>query len=203
MSAVPIVSGIGAVLDLPNEQKRMDLSKIITIAGKPGLHRVIAQGRQAIITESLIDGKRSPVHTSVKVSSLDEISMFTTGDDVPLKEVLTKLYEVAKGGDSADPKSDDATLWKALVAALPEADHDRIYPSDVRKLFTWYAQLLKGGAFVVKEEKKEEGTDKKDEAKAKKAAKPKTAAEKKSAAAPKAAGGSKAAAVRRGGQRGS
>jgi len=182
----------------------MDLSKIITVTGRPGLHRVIAQGRHALIVESLIDGKRAPVPTSIRVSSLDEISMFTTGDDVPLKDVLAKLHEKAKGGDSADPKGDDDTLWKALVEVLPEADRERIYASDVRKLFTWYAQLLKGGGFTVKEdEKKEDGADKtKDGAKAKKAAKPKADGTKK-AGARKPAAGSKAAAVRRGGQRGS
>lgn len=185
---------------------RMDLSKIISVTGKSGLFRVVAPGRQAIIAESLEDGKRIPVPTSVRVSSLDEISMFTTGDDEPLKNILAKLYENAKGGASADPKGDDATLWKALTAALPTADKERIYPSDVRKLFLWYGQLLKAGVFTAKEEDKKEDDDKpKDEAKAKKTAEKATKAKadvgaKKSAAKP--AGGSKAAAVRRGGQRG-
>ena len=181
----------------------MDLSKIITIAGKSGLHRVIAQGRHALIVESLADNKRFPVPTSVRVSSLDEISMFTTGDDVPLKDVLTKLHEQAKGGESADPKNDDDALWKALTEALPNADRDRIYASDVRKLFTWYGQLLKGGAFTAKEEeKKEDGAEVVKEEKPAKAAKPKAGAAKKGGATTKAAG-PKAAAVRRGGQRGS
>lgn len=179
----------------------MDLSKIITIAGKSGLHRVIAQGRHALIVESLADSKRFPVPTSVRVSSLDEISMFTTGDDVPLKDVLTKLHEQAKGGESADPKGDDDTLWKALTEALPNADRERIYASDVRKLFTWYGQLHKGGAFTAKEEK-EEGVEVVKEEKPVKVAKPKADMTKKAGGSTKAAG-AKGAAVRRGGQRGS
>ena len=191
----------------------MDITKIITIAGKPGLHRVIAQGRQALIVESLTDAKRFPVPLSVRVSSLDEISMFTTGDDVPLKDVLAKLHEVAKGGASADPKADDDALWAALLKALPEADKERIYASDVRKLFTWYDQLLKSGDLEKKEEKAKEGKKDadssktaggKEDGKAKKAAPKKKAAAGKSA--PKPGGGSsapKAATVRRGGQRGS
>jgi hypothetical protein len=184
----------------------MDLTKIISVTGKSGLYRVVAQGRQAIIAESLADGKRIPVPTSVRVSSLEEISMFTTGDDVLLKDVLAKLFDKAKGGASADPKEDDKTLWTALTDVLPTADHERIYPSDVRKLFTWYALLLKAGELAKKEEKKKKGADDgdkpKEEAKAKKAAKakPDLAAKK---AGQKAGGGSKAAAVRRGGQRGS
>ena len=184
----------------------MDLSKIISVTGKSGLFRVVAPGRQAIIAESLEDGKRIPVPTSVRVSSLDEISMFTTGDDEPLKNILGKLYEIAKGGPSADPKGDDATLWKTLTEALPTADKERIYPSDVRKLFLWYGQLLKAGVFTAKDEAKKEDDDKpKDEAKAKKSTEKASKAKADAGAkkgATKPSGASKAAAVRRGGQRG-
>lgn len=181
----------------------MDLTKIITVAGKPGLHRVVAQGRQALIVESLVDNKRFPVPLSVKVSSLEEISMFTTGDDVLLKDVLAKLHETNKGS-SPDPKSDDGTLWAELLKALPNADKDRIYASDVRKLFTWYGQLAKAGEFDKKDEPKEEKVEVKDDAKAKKA--PAKAKKDVAAKGPKPGGASgppKAAAVRRGGQRGS
>lgn len=185
----------------------MDLSKIISVTGKSGLFRVVAPGRQAIIAESLEDGKRIPVPSSVRVSSLDEISMFTTGDDEPLKNILGKLYENAKGGASADPKGDDATLWKTLTEALPTADKERIYPSDVRKLFFWYGQLLKAGVFTAKEEKaeEEEGDKPKEGAKAKKA--PEKGAKAKAdvagkKGASKSSGPGKSAAPRRGGQRG-
>ncbi len=186
----------------------MDLSKIISVAGKTGLFRVVAQGRQAIIAESLIDGKRIPVHTSMKVSSLDEISMFTTGDDVPLSKVLESLHKVEKGGPSVDPKESEDKLFKKLGEALPEHDRERIYASDVRKLFTWYAQLLKAGEFEAKakpEEKEEKETEK--GAKAKKEAapkKPKADPAKKTAAAPKpgASTKAKATAQRKSAQRG-
>lgn len=184
---------------------RMDLSKIISVTGKSGLFRVVAKGRQAVFAESLADGKRIPVPLSTKLSSLDEISMFTTGDDVPLKDVLGKLFELAKGGPSADPKADDDTLWNALTEALPTADRARIYASDVRKLFTWYALLLAAGELARKEEAKDEG-DKPKEAKAKKEGEKGTKVKadigaKK--AGGKASGAPKAATLRRGGQRGS
>lgn len=185
----------------------MDLTKIITVAGKPGLHRVVATGRQALIVESLAESKRFPVPLSVKVSSLEEISMFTTGDDVPLRDVLAKLLEANGGGAAADPKSDDNALWDALLKALPTADRERIYSSDVRKLFTWYAQLLKAGEFAKKEEDaKPEEHALKEEGKAKKTVE--KGVKKKAAVASKSKPGGasaapKAAAVRRGGQRGS
>ena len=176
---------------------RMDLSKIISVAGKSGLFRIVAQGRQAVIAESLTDGKRFPVHSSVRVSSLEEISMFTTGDDVPLGTVLDNLYKVENGKASLDPKEDEDKLYAKLGEALPEHDRERIYSSDVRKLFLWYDQLLKAGEFAKKEDKKKKPADK--DGKAKKTAKKepaskkaKTAAKKKAAGAPKAAGTSKA-----------
>lgn len=185
----------------------MDLSKIISISGKPGLYRIVAQGRQALIVESLTDNKRAPVHSSVKVSSLDEISMFTTGEDVPLAKVLESLHKVEKGKASLDPKEDDEKLFKKLGEALPEHDRERIYPSDVRKLFTWYAQLLKAGEFDKKEEKKKASKD--EEKKSKKEKEPagtdkKKAAPKKAAGVKKPAGTTKAkaTAMRKSAQRG-
>ncbi len=131
----------------------MDLSKYISVTGKSGLFRIVAQGRQALIVESLETGKRTPVHTSVRVSSLDEISVFTTGDDVPLGEVLAKLNELEKSGSKIDPSLDTDALFAKLGEALPDHDRERIYPSDIRKMFLWYAELSKAGVF--KEEAKE------------------------------------------------
>jgi pyruvate/2-oxoglutarate dehydrogenase complex dihydrolipoamide acyltransferase (E2) component len=182
----------------------MDLSKIIAIAGKPGLHRVIGQNKQALIVESLADAKRFPVPLSVRVNSLSEISMFTTGDDAPLKEVLLKLHAASGGAAAADAKADDATLWDALLKALPNADRERIYASDVRKLFQWYDLLLKAGEFAKQEEEPAKEPEHKEAAPEKKTVE--KAAKKKAEASAKVkpSGGTvpKAAAVRRGGQRG-
>lgn len=198
------------VLSFVAQAIEMDLSKIISVAGKPGLFRIVAQGRQALIVESLIDGKRSPIPSSVKVSSLDEISMFTTGDDVPLSKVLESLYMVEKGAATVDPKEDADKLFAKLGEALPEHDRDRIYPSDVRKLFSWYALLLKAGEFEVKEEPKKEAAAEpekaaKDGKKAPaKKAPAKTAKAAAKTVAPKPTGSSKpkATAMRKSAQRG-
>ena len=187
----------------------MDLSKIITVAGKGGLFKVVAQGRNALIVEPLGGGPRSPVHSSVKVSTLEEISMFTTEDDVPLKEVLTKLHS-GQNGD-ADAKANDDELWKKLITVLPNADRDRIYASDVRKLFGWY-ELLKGAGVLdqKEEEEKKEGEEDKHEADAvakkaaEKGAKLKAAIAGKKPVAPKPGGGkSRSTAVRKSSGRGS
>lgn len=196
----------------------MDLSKIISVTGKPGLYRIVAQGRQALIVESLIDGKRAPVHTSVRVSTLDEISMFTTEEDVPLGDVLKKLFELEKGKASLDPKADENELFGKLSEVLPNHDRERIYASDLRKLFAWYDLLLKAGEFEesvkAASEKEEGGKDTEAKKAGKKGAATKKAAKdggtkKKSApkkvSAPKPAGTSKpkATTMRKSAQRGS
>lgn len=186
----------------------MELSKIISVAGKPGLYRIVAQGRQALIVESLADGKRAPIHSSVKVSSLEEISMFTTGDDVPLSKVLESLHTVENGKASLDSKEDVDKLFAKLGAALPEHDRERIYPSDVRKLFTWYALLLKAGEFETKKAQEEKPAEVEKDAKAGKKAPAKKAVPKAAkavkTAASKPAGSTKpkAASMRKSAQRG-
>lgn len=190
----------------------MDLSKIITVAGKTGLFRIVAQGRNALIVEPLAKGARTAVPASVRVSTLEEISMFTTGDDVPLTDVLTKLHTVEGGKPSLDPKSStEDDLFAKLGEALPEHDRERIYGSDVRKLFAWYNELLAAGVFKEAAAKEEAEAEKATEAgTAKKAAKgaakkPKAPAKAASTAAPKPGGASKpkgSTTVRKGSQRG-
>lgn len=189
----------------------MDLSKIISIAGKSGLYKVVAQGRQALIAESLIDKKRIPVHSSVRVVSLDEVSMYTTADDVPLATVLEKLHAKEKGKLSVDPKGDPEALYEKLGEALPDYDRARIYSSDVRKFFMWYELLASTGILDEKGETEEGGTEKDGEDKATKATKATPAKKAKKAPAKKAGaakptGTSKAksqSTVRKGSQRGS
>ncbi|MBZ0205740.1 MAG: DUF5606 domain-containing protein [Flavobacteriales bacterium] len=192
----------------------MDLSKIISITGKSGLYRVVAQGRQALIAESLADKKRIPVHSSVRVSSLDEVSMYTKGDDVLLSTVLEKLHALEKGKLSVDPKGDLEVLYDKLGEALPNYDRDRIYSSDVRKFFMWYQMLVAAGIFEEdKKAKKKAGAEKEEKDKDKKKVKgtaAKSAPKKKAATAkrttaPKTGGASKAKAkpMHKGAQRGS
>ncbi|MDY6436524.1 MAG: DUF5606 domain-containing protein, partial [Bacteroidales bacterium] len=78
----------------------MDLSKVVAISGKPGLFLVTNNGGGKLIVESLIDGKRIPAFANDKISSLEEISIFTTGEDKPLKEVFMSIHE--KMGDKLD-----------------------------------------------------------------------------------------------------
>ena len=104
----------------------MDLSKILSIAGKNGLFKVVSQGKNSVIVESLNDAKRFPAFGHEKMSSLEEISVFTTGDDLALKEVFKAFHEKLEGKPAIDHKSDNSALKKFFIEMVPEFDQDRV-----------------------------------------------------------------------------
>jgi hypothetical protein len=130
----------------------MNLTGIISISGKPGLFKVVAQGKNNIIVESLIDSKRSPAYSTDRISALEDISIYTTGEDVPLKEVITLIFKKENGGAAPSHKESLATLETYLKTILPTYDSERVYPSDIKKLFQWYNLLEKGGILKLEEE---------------------------------------------------
>ena len=130
----------------------MNLKGIISITGKPGLYRVISQGKNTLIVESLNDGKRFPAFASSKVSALEDISMYTSEEDVPLGDIIRKIYDKEKGGKSIDAKEDASAHHKYFEEILPNYDKDRVHNSDLRKLFSWYNILQESGTLKKLEE---------------------------------------------------
>ena len=135
------------------------LKNILSITGKPGLYKLVSQGNNMLIVESLVDGKRMPTYARDKIVSLGEISMYTMGEDIALSEVLTKLG--AKEGltvATIDPKkASNDELHAFFAEVLPEYDRDRVYPSDIRKLVQWYNILV--GAGITDFTAEEEGSE--------------------------------------------
>ena len=167
----------------------MDLTGIIAISGKPCLFRVIAQGKNNIIVESLIDNKRVPAYASDRISALDDISIYTYDEDAPLKDLFVAIFEKEGGKECPSHKEDLDVLRAYLIELLPNFDQERVYPSDVKKIFQWYNLLMKAGLLKI-EEKKEDKAPKKSDA-AEKGDKAETkekkpAAKKPAAAKPKA-----------------
>src|SRR5665647_1326177 len=115
------------------------LKEILSIPGKPGLFKLISQGKNMLIVESLIDSKRIPAYTKDKVVSLGDIAIFTEDAEVPLGQVLenVKIKENA-APCSIDTKASNDLLRKYMSEVLPEFDRERVYPSDIRKLISWY-----------------------------------------------------------------
>lgn len=135
----------------------MDLTGIIAISGKPGLYKVVAQSKNSLIVESIEDGKKFPAHSSNKVSSLSDISIYTQEEDVPLSDVFTKVFDNLKGGQAIDPKSSGEELRAFMDKVFPEYDKERVYNSDIKKLFQWYNSLLDKG--LLNKAKEEDTTE--------------------------------------------
>lgn len=133
----------------------IDLTGIISISGQPGLFKIVAQSKNGIIVEGLSDKKRVNVYASTKVSTLSDISMFTTGDDKPIEEIMTSIFEKEKGGAAIDNKADDKAVEKYFGEVLPDYDKERVYVSNMRKLFSWYNALQTTGNLKEKGEEKE------------------------------------------------
>ena len=148
----------------------MDLSGIITISGKPGLYVLVAQSKNGIIVESVNDGKRFPAYASHRISALEDISIYTYDDDVPLSEIYRMIFEKEDGGLALTHKSSGNELREYLGSILPKFDEERVYTSDIKKLLQWYNILHEKDLL----KKKEEATE--DEAKSEEEAAPKTEA---------------------------
>jgi len=130
----------------------MDFSEILSIAGKPGLYKVVSRTKNGIIVESIIDQKRFTAFSNERISSLEEISVFTEDEDMPLKDVLKSFYEKNDGKASIDHKSDNAKLKTVFEEAVPDYDKERVYVSDIKKIIQWYNLLAEKKMLDFKEE---------------------------------------------------
>ncbi|HWY38372.1 MAG TPA: hypothetical protein VNY73_07415, partial [Bacteroidia bacterium] len=92
--------------------------------------------------------------------ALEEISMFTTGENKPVADILKAIYEKEKGGKCVDHKADDKQIISYFESILPDYDKERVYVSNMRKLFNWYNTLQETGNLKLKEEGSEKTEEK-------------------------------------------
>lgn len=119
----------------------MDLSTILSISGKPGLYKLISQTKTGALVESLLDSKRYPAFSNEKISSLADISIFTIDDDISLQSALQAIYKKENGGECINNKAPESEIIAYMKEVLPNFDEERVYVSDMRKLFSWYNLL--------------------------------------------------------------
>lgn len=135
------------------------LKNILAITGKPGLYRLVNRGSNMLIVESLLDGKRMPTYARDKIVSLADVSMYTNGDDIELWKVLEAACKKEDGKPCAidAKKADNKVVLAWFDEVLPDWDRDRVYPTDVRKLISWYNILINAGitTFAPEEENEE------------------------------------------------
>jgi len=146
----------------------MVLKDFLAISGEAGLFRFIAQGKNAIVVEHLETKKRGSAFGSARVSSLEEISIFTEKEDLPLGKVFDLIYDKEKGAPAIDYKSDPEKLKAYFSEVLPEYDKDKVYISDIKKVVHWYNILQALNLLVKEEPEKNSDPEPKKEAKAKK-----------------------------------
>ena len=140
----------------------MKISEILAIAGKPGLFKILASSSKNLVVESLIDGKRTSVPGSVRVSSLADITMYTTSDDVPLKDILEGIHKKTKGGEAPAHTSSPQEIKDFINLVVKDLDHERIYVSDLKKLVQWYNLILAQGGLPFEVEEEAEAAAKKE-----------------------------------------
>lgn len=123
----------------------MNLDKILAISGKPGLYALKIQTRSGFLAESLVDGKKITVGLKSNVSLLSEISIYTNAGEKPLKEVMEAIATKENNGPSISHKESNEALTQYFAQILPDYDKDRVYPSDIKKVITWYNLLQSKG----------------------------------------------------------
>ena len=124
------------------------METILSIAGKPGLYKLVSRGKINLIAESLDETrKRIPVFAADRVTSLGDIAIYTNADDIPLWQVLKQLGEKEQSKETAfnDKKASAKELRKYFTEVLPNFDQDRVHDSDIKKLLQWYNILVKNG----------------------------------------------------------
>jgi len=120
---------------------------ILAISGYSGLFKLVSQAKNSIIVESLITGKRMPAYATSKISALEDISMYRMEGDILLGEVFCAIFE---NDSDIDPKTDSKSLKDAFKQVVPDYDEDRVYVSDIKKVFAWY-RLLKEKQIITAE----------------------------------------------------
>jgi hypothetical protein len=128
---------------------------ILAIAGKPGLYKLVSRGKNNLIVEALdATHRRQPAFATDRITSLNDIAMFTETDDVPLMDVLDKMKKLEEGKKASinEKKASGQELQDYFTKVLPEWDRDRVQNSHIKKLITWYNILIENGITDFKDE---------------------------------------------------
>ena len=137
----------------------MSLKGVLSISGMGGLFKVVAQTKSGFVVESIIDQKRWPVSATQKISMLEDISVYTNSEDVPLREIFLKMKEHDAEAAGIDLKGSVEIMKSFLTKVLPDWDKERVYASDIQKMIKWYQLLRDKISFEEEpEEKTEEAT---------------------------------------------
>ena len=131
----------------------MNLEGLINISGKNGLYKVISNSKNMIIVESLIDKKRTPIHSSNQANMLEEIGIYTYDDTKPLSSVFENIAKKENYNQTISHKLSKNELIEFFRQIVPDFDEEKVYISDIKKVIQWY-NLLQSKKIIKRKEKK-------------------------------------------------
>lgn len=137
-------------------KEKTDLSKILAVSGYPGLYRFVAQSRTGAIAESLADGHRVNFPANGKITTLEDISIYTDDAEVKLREVFEKMKKALAAASAPGAKAPENEIRALFEKALPDYDRDRFYLSHMKKVVTWYNELKEKASLDFVDPEKEE-----------------------------------------------
>ncbi len=143
--------------------EKTDLKKILSVSGQRGLFLYLSQARNGVIVESLETKHRTTFGASAKISSMADISVYTTTEDVALKEIFTSMARILQNGPAMSSKEDPKKIKAFFREVLPEYDEDRFYVSHMKKILEWYNLLQKFASLEFVEEEEEAKEEEKEE----------------------------------------
>jgi len=133
----------------------MDLSKIVSINGKKGLYKIISHGKNNIIVESLEDRKRFPTFSNDGVSTLENITVYTHDDVTELKKLFQNIFLKQEKEPVCYKDMTDIQLREFFKEILPNYDEEKVFISNIKKVFQWYNILLENDLISIEEENRE------------------------------------------------
>lgn len=138
--------------------EKTDLKKILSVSGEHGLYEYVAGSRTGVIAQSLITGQRKSFGASARISSLSDISIYTTTSEMPLQEVLKAIAKELDGGPALSSKAAQKDIVSFFDKVVPDYDGDRFYFSHMKKVLDWYNCLQQNASleFVEEDEESEE-----------------------------------------------
>ena len=134
----------------------MNLDKVLSISGKPGLYELISRSKRGFIVKSMESGKKTAVSMRHNINVLGEIAIYTYDDEIPLYKVFNNIAEKESKGKTIDPKSTSNELKSYFQDVLPEYDEERVYVSNIKKVLQWYNSLIDLGISEFEAEKAQE-----------------------------------------------
>ncbi len=133
-----------------------DLTKILAVSGQHGLFEYVAQARNGVIAESLSDRRRTVLGATSRISTLADISIYTSEGEMKLADVFLAVNKALDGADAPSSRAPEKEVVALFEKAVPDYDADRFYVSHMRKILDWYSQIVKYASldFVKEEEEK-------------------------------------------------